>query len=74
MKKMLLNCEMSMKTSNAYVVPRMIVIDVDVKSLIATSPYDPEYGVGGDNPTSGDKNDENLPTLPGKVKGWNLEW
>lgn len=43
MKKMFLNYEMSMKTSNAYVVPRMIVIDVDVENLMMTG-SDPEYG------------------------------
>lgn len=76
MKKMFLNYEMSMKTSNAYVVPRMIVIDVDVKSLIATSPNDPGYGVEGGNPNGNNgKNDEgDLPPVGGNVKGWQLEW
>ena len=74
MKKMFLNYEMSMKTSNAYVVPRMTVIDVDVKSLIATSP-DSEYGVGGEKPNGDNgKNDEDLPPVAGNVKGWQLEW
>lgn len=73
MKKMFLNYEMSMKTSNAYVVPRMKVIDVDVKSLIAGSS---DYGVEGGNLNGNNgKNDEgDLPPVGGNVKGWQLEW
>ena len=68
MKKMLLNYEMSMKTSNAYVVPRMIVIDVDVKSLIAGNS---DYGTDSDEVNEGVNDSDDLEI---KTERWNDAW
>lgn len=71
MKKMLLNYEMSMKTSNAYVVPRMTVIDVDVKSLMMTGSDEPEYVVGSADSNTGN-NDDEIENV--KTQRWNDAW